>query len=1444
MTQVLTEGMRVSTGSSFPVKYSDSAKNSDSAAALQFPQKLHDAIIDYMRSRELGVSIDEVDSLHSVIWRLGDTLGLVYGREERFAKLPEMFKNYFDVKRYHEKPTVGLSMERVERAGSALEHSLAPCTFLRTRRFEAFLTALNETVGIFQAKAVSMRADAARDREAERSRTDLSKIDATVIEKSESGTAAIYAELEAKLSRLDDYHVVTLERTDIDRYSPPKTKDEANGRVRRQRWRENLRFHGFAVKTFRYDVGGGRPSLLFLWKLPVHAERSDSKDAAAILQLKKLVPEFHSRRIKREALESLSKVAAVDKAILRHLYSILTSDGSAPHDDRQRKMDERCAEFFASGGDLELWPDLRALNGNDGDKFNEFWAEAAKLVDELGGATEGRHGTHLSLSQPTSVPDFLRRVEQRMKDRHCDAPIPSPGWVAFQFLPTHPHAAVATRYTGRFNMKRKVSSRTLRCRHQDVHFCCALAKYVKCFTLEFNTVLDDCAAAAVRDDDEDVEVFADSIWPRLAPVQPVSSDDKAKAPAGEPGKPVDVGVRPASKSLCHENVELLALDHGWHRASITPSVNLIQNIPGCVGESWRPGTLCVTLKDSVLEASSPWRHHAELLQQLRTLSRGSGVCRHRSNPSRAFVARSLSKHLASPARTALPFVLIVKSDGGPDHNMKNGSVQVALLALFLAGGFDAVIAHRLAPDWSFQNEAEGCMAVLNLGLQHAAFERQQMDAEYETLLRSDSSMAQIRTRIGTLEDGEAKKARDAWRGSLAPVLAELKVRFEGLQFSGEPVIVAPSATEADILGMHQYVKQIDPTWNAEMTTKPQAGDRFDNLLFSRIFHLTRASPVLSFVFHQLEQCSLLNEFFKTHTSRHKYIMEIVKCGDKDCKFASVAGCGEPRMPRDAFEIIAARPKLIPFPMNTDDSGKEHFATYDQLKLQSTTDSHMPSFEPPKKPDPEKKKIDTAKPVKFTKETVRHRIICDECNKPRSIVAAKKPSALSLGLLTAYCENNLYICGAPLFDSTDNPLAEQFFIREAIVCFTPVEKIYYGSNKFAPCCAICGDEKQSIFANPESDEMKTMCGGKKSYPICTTCVKEGYKPVTHGAEVKTASAYRSSKGAKRRKAAKSKESDGEDESSNSDEAEDDEPGDAPAARTTTGAESESAGENSQEENVHDDDEDDEAVDNGNVGNGGSSRRVKARTNEPVDIALFDSPSPSGCVFGPLCKFPALPGPTLNTCLVCSAAVHRECCVQSPIVNSFVAEEEGSHAYCFDCAAMLGVSRACEAESLQQLPSLVALRKYYAQIDWSKPQAQTSRTLSALMTAGILDLHEGDQNGRCETCDGDKSNDEDPSLPALLLCSFCNVAFHNSVSCLGAKGGSVAPESVVANSEWSCPSCWREATRTAAKQRSGQHNHTIGAKRKAPKGGRGGRGGGRARGGAARGRGRGRGGGSRS
>ena len=83
-----------------------------------------------------------------------------------------------------------------------------------------------------------------------------------------------------------------------------------------------------------------------------------------------------------------------------------------------------------------------------------------------------------------------------------------------------------------------------------------------------------------------------------------------------------------------------------------------------------------------------------------------------------------------------------------------------------------------------------------------------------------------------------------------------------------------------------------------------------------------------------------------------------------------------------------------------------------------------------------------------------------------------------------------------------------------MCYMPVEKIYHTSQIFSPCCAVCGSEDQKEHADLESASMKAMCSGKKAYPICNQCVKDGFQPVTHGAEDKTGKAYKRKKGAKR------------------------------------------------------------------------------------------------------------------------------------------------------------------------------------------------------------------------------------------------------------------------------------------------------------------------------------------
>ena len=97
----------------------------------------------------------------------------------------------------------------------------------------------------------------------------------------------------------------------------------------------------------------------------------------------------------------------------------------------------------------------------------------------------------------------------------------------------------------------------------------------------------------------------------------------------------------------------------------------------------------VSYKDTIFEPSSAIRHSAEFLNALNV----------------------------QYEHQILPPILCLYTDGGPDHRCNYGSVQIALICLFLCGDFDLLVAVRTAPNHSWTNPAERIMSILNLGLQ-------------------------------------------------------------------------------------------------------------------------------------------------------------------------------------------------------------------------------------------------------------------------------------------------------------------------------------------------------------------------------------------------------------------------------------------------------------------------------------------------------------------------------------------------------------------------------------------------------------------------------------------------------------------------------------------------------------------------------------------------------
>lgn len=235
-----------------------------------------------------------------------------------------------------------------------------------------------------------------------------------------------------------------------------------------------------------------------------------------------------------------------------------------------------------------------------------------------------------------SVNHLREIISQKLKEKHPgEVPIPSLEWIRLQFLPCNPYTATALRYTGKFNVKYAVQCRQLRHEHPDSKYVAVILRYAKEFAVLHSEYM-----------------------------LMISVDDKAIVPIGEPHQPVSTGVRGYNRSLVVASSSTLkALDHDFHVSGIIPSVAFFPHIPSEARDSFFSGPVFVTLKDKVLQPSHAMRHATEL-----------------------------SKIIKSNFSSQAPRVVLLISDGGPDHRLTFLSVKVALISLFLCLNVDMLVA--------------------------------------------------------------------------------------------------------------------------------------------------------------------------------------------------------------------------------------------------------------------------------------------------------------------------------------------------------------------------------------------------------------------------------------------------------------------------------------------------------------------------------------------------------------------------------------------------------------------------------------------------------------------------------------------------------------------------------------------------------------------------------
>ena len=345
--------------------------------------------------------------------------------------------------------------------------------------------------------------------------------------------------------------------------------------------------------------------------------------------------------------------------------------------------------------------------------FENFWGACREVLLPDSAANERRQSDTVYASAAHSIPNLIKMatdILQRKVDAQALArlpPIPSEEWVRLQFVPNVRNSETSAKFTGALGASRAVQTRTLRKEHVDQHFVNAMTRYYLEWIIELKSNYDG------------VEFYG--------------QDDKAKIACGD-AVPISTGVRANNKGIVADGDRqgLKALDHDFHYANIIPSVTLLSNIPNdisgsfFIGDKDSIGQIFVTLKDATFDASNVFDHCAQLIDTL------------------------CNKGLT-------PTVLVLQTDGGPDHSLTRVATKFAMIAVFKDLDLDHLVILRGAPNGSARNKIERAMSVLNLPLAHMAVRRQDMSKWAELELKSASSMKAVRD-IGEKLNERRKKA--------------------------------------------------------------------------------------------------------------------------------------------------------------------------------------------------------------------------------------------------------------------------------------------------------------------------------------------------------------------------------------------------------------------------------------------------------------------------------------------------------------------------------------------------------------------------------------------------------------------------------------------------------------------------------------------------------------
>ncbi|XP_019855512.1 PREDICTED: uncharacterized protein LOC109584273 [Amphimedon queenslandica] len=146
---------------------------------------------------------------------------------------------------------------------------------------------------------------------------------------------------------------------------------------------------------FTYTHNSNVGNYHFIWKAPLSASESSTENMRVIEEIKKEIPVYHTRAMRREFYNIYGRISPESKPyLLRSIYHALTNDLSTARTTHEKEIDTRVQEALLAE-DPDIVIDLRHFNSNGEDNFRIFWLKCNEFLTSCTTIHERRHDTAL-----------------------------------------------------------------------------------------------------------------------------------------------------------------------------------------------------------------------------------------------------------------------------------------------------------------------------------------------------------------------------------------------------------------------------------------------------------------------------------------------------------------------------------------------------------------------------------------------------------------------------------------------------------------------------------------------------------------------------------------------------------------------------------------------------------------------------------------------------------------------------------------------------------------------------------------------------------------------------------------------------------------------------------------------------------------------------------------